>query len=646
MRRIALRRVLAVLLSLALLVPAPMLAPMLAPALAQQPAQPPGTLTAPPSLPALPPGIPADAVQRALSQLGLAPGGGQGVPQMMPGQAVPPLPAGQPESTQIRQPQPGDPLSEIERFFNERLPAAQPRVRQYGYETLTAFGAALPQAGGVLSDDYVLGPGDQIAFTFRGRVRNAVTATVDRDGRITLPDIAPVPASGRPLRDFRADVETRVARELPGTDVFLTIANVRQISVFVGGEVNRPGLHQTTSLSSLLDALALAGGIKRTGSLRNLQVISGRTSRTVDLYTVLIGGPAPDLNLLAGDRILVPAVGSTLAIVGDVARPGIYEMAPGATSPSLTELVNVAGGAMRPAGNRYTLYDYDAAGRRTLTEIPLVRPMRRGDLVVVGPAASATVGQVRLAGHVVNPELRARGSAGTLRRLIGDPRTIRPDPYSRMIVLARVNPVSRDRSFRGFDLAAVLAGRVDERLRDEDELLVLSVQDVAFLSGPLVQKALTGVVPTITPQAPQAAAVPVGPLPAPILATLPAGIAPSATAGDECPALVQLALMTQQSPQRFANAMGFPFSETALASCPPLFREFPDLLGFLLDNSIALTGEVARPGLYPVLPGVGLDSLVSAAGGFTRTADLASIELSRQPFEGRKMGPSAWIRMS
>lgn len=626
------RRLLALLLSLALLADGPGGVWRAGRAHAQvQPPQP-GTLTAPPALPALPPGMPADAVQRALSQLGIAPGGaaqfpGQG--QFAPQPAVQP----QPESTQaIPQPQPGDPLSEIERFYNERLPAALPRVRQFGYETLTAFGAVLPQAGGVLSDEYVLGPGDQIAFTFRGRVRNAVTATVDRDGRITLPDIAPVPASGRPLRDFRADVETRVARELPGTEVFLTVANVRQITVFVGGEVNRPGLHQTTSLSSLLDALALAGGIKRTGSLRNLQVISGRTSRTVDLYGVLVGGPTPDLTLLSGDRILVPAVGPTLAIVGDVARPGIYEVAPGATSPSLSELVTVAGGAMRPAGNRYTLYDYDAAGRRTLTEVPLVRPMRRGDLVVVGPAASATVGQVRIAGHVVSPELRARGTASTLRRLIGDPRSIRPDPYSRMIVLARVNPTSRDRSFKGFDLAAVLAGRIDERLRDEDELLVLSVQDVAFLSGPLVQRALSGVVPAIVAP-PQAAAPVQGPLPAPILATLPAGIAPSATSADECPALVQLALNTQQTPLRFAYAMGFPFAETASLACPPLFREFPELLTFLLDNSVALIGDVARPGLYPVLPGVGLDALVAAAGGLLRSADLSGIELSRQPFE-------------
>jgi protein involved in polysaccharide export with SLBB domain len=604
------RRFLAALLTSLSLAPAPGLL-----------AQTPGTLTAPPSLPALPPGVPADAVQRALSAIGGRPGG-------LPGESAFPLPTIQPQAPappQVPQPAPGDPLSEIERFFNERMPGSLPRVRQFGYETLTAFGATLPQAGGVLSDDYVLGPGDELSVTFRGRVRSAITARVDRDGRVILPDLAPVPATGRTLRDFRADLEARVARELPGTEVFLTVANVRQITVFVGGEVNRPGLHQTTSLSSLLDALALAGGIKRTGTLRNVQVISGRNSRAVDLYSVLAGGPLPDLNLLAGDRVLVPSIGPTIAIVGDVPRPGIFEIAPGVASPSLSELITIAGGTLRPAGNRFTLFDYDATGRRTLTEIAGFRAMRRGDLVVVGPAASATAGQVRIAGHVIGAESRARAATPTLRQLIGDPRTIRPDPYSRMVVLARVAPVSRDRQFRGFDLAAVLAGRSNERLRDEDELLVLSTQDIAFLSGPLVQRALQGTVPSLSAGSALAN---------PTLANLPAGVAPAATAADECPALVQLALTSQQTPQRFVHAAGFPFADTALASCPPLFREFPDLLGFLLDNAVALTGEVARPGLYPILAGVGLDAVVSAAGGLTRSADLSSVELSRQPFEG------------
>jgi protein involved in polysaccharide export with SLBB domain len=581
-------------------------------------AQGPGTLTSPPSLPGLPPGVPADAVQRALSALG----GRMPVAQPGGGTAAPQLPSVQPEMPSgIPQPQPADPLSEIERFYNERLPAALPRVRQFGYETLTAFGAILPQAGAALAEDYVLGPDDELAVTWRGRVRNAANARVDRDGRVILPDISPVPAAGRTLREFRADLEARVARELPGTEVFVSIAAIRQITVFVGGEVNRPGLHQATSLSSLLDALALAGGVKRTGSLRSVQVISANRPRSVDLYGVLTGSAMPDLSLRAGDRVLVPAIGPTLAIVGDVPRAGIYEFLTTTQNPTLSEVLNLAGGALRPAGNRFTLFDYDAAGRRTISEIRPFSTLKRGDLVTVGAGAGTAIGQVRLAGHVVGAESRARTAAPTLRQLIGDPRNIRPDPYSRMVVIARTHPTTRDRQFVGFDLGSILSGRVNERLRDEDEVLILSVADVQFLSGPMVQRALLGQVPSVV----QGVAG---------TGVLPDGVAPALTRADECPALVQLALTMQGSPMRFPHAAGFAFSDTATATCPPLFREFPDLLTFLLDNAIAVTGEVARPGLYPVPAGVGLDAVVAAAGGLTRSADLASIELSRQPLEG------------
>ncbi len=591
-----------------------------APALAQGP----GTLTAPPSLPGLPPGVPADAVQRALNALGA---GASRVPITPGTAATPQLPPIVPEAAPqpgIAQPQQGDPLSEIERFYNDRMPGHLPRVRQFGYETLTAFGAVLPQAGAALAEDYMLGPDDELAVTWRGRVRNAANARVDRDGRVILPDLSPVPAAGRSLREFRADLEARVARELPGTEVFVSIASIRQITVFVGGEVNRPGLHQATSLSSLLDALALAGGVKRTGSLRAVQVVRGNALRTVDLYGVLTGASMPDLTLRAGDRVLVPAIGPTLAIAGDVARGGIYEFPAATQNPSLSDVLVLAGGALRPAGNRYTLFDYDAQGRRTISEVRPFNTLKRGDLITVGAGASAAIGQVRITGHVVGAESRARAATPTLRALIGDPRTIRPDPYSRMVVIARTDANSRDRRFIGFDLAAILSGRINERLRDEDEVLVLSTQDIQFLSGPLVQRALLGQVPS-PPPAPQFQ---------PQLGQLPTAVAPATTLGDECPALVQLALTMQQSPMRFPHAAGFPFGDTASVTCPPLFREFPDLLGFLIDNAIAVTGEVARPGLYPLPAGTGLDAVVAAAGGLTRTADLASIELSRQAFEG------------
>ena len=50
-------------------------------------------------------------------------------------------------------------------------------------------------------------------------------------------------------------------------------------------------------------------------------------ARRVDLYGVLSGrGEAPNLTLVAGDRIVVPPLGGTVAIAGEVGRPGIYEL--------------------------------------------------------------------------------------------------------------------------------------------------------------------------------------------------------------------------------------------------------------------------------------------------------------------------------
>ena len=68
--------------------------------------------------------------------------------------------------------------------------------------------------------------------------RQTLSLRVGRDGMLLPPDLAPVPAAGRTLRELRADLESRAARELGGSEVFVSIGQVRQIAVFVGGEVH------------------------------------------------------------------------------------------------------------------------------------------------------------------------------------------------------------------------------------------------------------------------------------------------------------------------------------------------------------------------------------------------------------------------
>ncbi|MBL6455426.1 SLBB domain-containing protein [Belnapia sp. T6] len=597
----------------------------------------PGALPGGLPLPSLPQGAQADILQRILD----AGTGRVPVPATpLPAPAYAPPPAAMPAPT----PLPEEPLSPAEAFFTGRAdPAGRPAppLRLFGIESLRSPpGAPAPAPGfGTLPDDYLIGRDDEVVLAFRGRARQTLSLRIGRDGMLLLPDLAPIPAAGRMLRDLRADLETRAARELGGSEVFLSIGQIRQANIFVGGEVLRPGLQQLTAMASVLDAIMAAGGIRRTGSLRAIRIEGPQGRRTVDLYPVLAGeGDAPDLRLREGERILVPPLGSVVAVGGEVTRPGLYELPAGAGQAPLATLLRLAGDPMRPSGNRFLVQTTDAEGRRSWREIGPRDALRRGDMLLVQPGSDVLAGQIRLAGHVGAPLVRASGGRGqTLRGLLADPRLVRPDPYPRLGMVWRTDPRSRARRFIPFDLARVLQGGADLPLAEGDEVILLGLPDILFLSSPSVQQALRGEAPAqptppATPGLPAAAGMPgqtvagAAPIAPPQAATQPADTA-------DCPALVLLTVAAQASRGRFAHARSAGFPDFGRMPCPQLFLDYPTLLPALVDQTVLLTGEVKLPGLYPILDDTGLDLVLAAAGGATDTADLASVELAREPSE-------------
>ncbi len=490
------------------------------------------------------------------------------------------------------------PLTQMERFFASRLGDLSPGVtlRQFGYDMFSRS-APQPTPAAALPDRYVLGPDDEVQIAFRGRARQTLSVRINRDGQLLLPDLPPIPAAGRTLADLRADLEQRSQRDLQGSEVYVSIGQIRQISVFVGGEVARPGFQTLTGLASVLDALAAAGGVRPAGTLRNIRIEGNGPARTLDLYPLIAGIPGDaDLALKPGERIVVPSAGPMVAIAGDVARPGIFEL-PGGTA-RLEQVLDLAGGTLRPAGNHYLLLTTDRAGRRSFSDISARQPLRRGDIVLVQPDADVTANQVRLSGHVAMPLSRALSGAGSLRALVRDPRLILADSYPRYAAILRTNPTSRSRSVVGVDIGRILAGGPDIRLTDDDMVVLFSADDIDFLSSAAVQQALRGQLPTDD-------------------------------AG--CPALLRVTNAATAAPLRFAHIRSAGFSEFAGGGCPAVFRDHPDLLTVLLDASLVLTGEVRKPGLYPVVNDTGLDMLIDAAGGLTDMADLSAVELSRQP---------------
>ncbi|MHB0669414.1 polysaccharide biosynthesis/export family protein [Roseomonas mucosa] len=229
---------------LSLLLAAPMLASLAVPAARAQP-----NLLMPPSLPStLPGGQPlpgalsgglaggaqGDLVQRLLdaasgrSSTTLSP-----PPPLPPAAPIPAMPAATAGTFPGMAPPP-DPLSNTESFFAARLPEQQPPLRQFGYDSFRQ--AAVPGlTTGAMPEGYLLGRDDEVIIAVRGRVRTSYTLRVGRDGMLTLPDLAPIPAAGRSLGELRAEIEARVARELGGSEAYVSLGQTRQIAVFVAG---------------------------------------------------------------------------------------------------------------------------------------------------------------------------------------------------------------------------------------------------------------------------------------------------------------------------------------------------------------------------------------------------------------------------
>lgn len=408
------------------------------------------------------------------------------------------------------------PISRLERIMSSR---AGVKLVQFGYDQ---FGrgrpVAIPQTGAV-QDDYILGPGDQIVVTLRGQENSQFRTTVDRNGQIVLSRLPPISATGRSFGSFRQDLEIAVHRAYVATDAFVSIGRVRQISVLVSGEVNNPGQRFVTGLSSVVDALLLSGGVKKTGSLRDVRIQRGAHGYSVDLYAVLTGGAGgANLRLMDGDRIVVPPLGPTVAVTGLVRLPGIYELSAHQSGVSVRALLALAGGQEVRGRYRLSLLRIDADGSSSLvalnTQTGLVRD---SEILFVQLGANQTASQATLSGGT--------GLAGTypvtagtrLADVLREPGAMGTAPYTLFGIIVRKDPHSLLRSLVAFTPVAVLNGTENEEIQTDDMIRVLSVSessllsnvvrvyleklaaDQAILRNPLMDQNVTAVTPALPP---------------------------------------------------------------------------------------------------------------------------------------------------
>jgi len=122
-----------------------------------------------------------------------------------------------------------------------------------------------------VSDDYVMGPGDEIKVLMWGRIDAEYSLIVDREGVIQFPKVGPLTVAGLTYQELKELIK-RKAEAITGVNVNISMGKLRTIQVFLLGEVKSPGVYTVSSLATMSNALLASGGPTPLGSLRQVQL--------------------------------------------------------------------------------------------------------------------------------------------------------------------------------------------------------------------------------------------------------------------------------------------------------------------------------------------------------------------------------------
>jgi len=120
---------------------------------------------------------------------------------------------------------------------------------------------------------YRLYPGDVLSVEAPSAPELNRTVTVQADGRISLPLIPPQMVADRSIEDVEAILSRAYASQLLRPDIYVDVRTPTPLKVFVGGEVDKPGVYDMPGDINALQAIIMAGGFKTSGKRSEVIII-------------------------------------------------------------------------------------------------------------------------------------------------------------------------------------------------------------------------------------------------------------------------------------------------------------------------------------------------------------------------------------
>jgi polysaccharide export outer membrane protein len=162
-----------------------------------------------------------------------------------------------------------------------------------------------------LPGDYVIGPEDVIGVLFWREAEMSGDQVVRPDGMITVPLIGDIRAAGLRPDELREQLMKAAGRYLTDPNVAVVARQINSRKVFITGQVATPGAYPLTGPRSVIQVIALAGGLSEYADSKNIILMrmeNGRQRSYRFSYKDVSQGKAlpQNLQLLPGDTIIVP----------------------------------------------------------------------------------------------------------------------------------------------------------------------------------------------------------------------------------------------------------------------------------------------------------------------------------------------------
>jgi len=489
---------------------------------------------------------------------------------------------------------------------------------------------------------YVVGPGDSLSIDLWGGVSQRLPRTVDREGRVALPEVGPVLVSGRTLGEAQEIVQRALRTQFRDVSADVSLLRLRSVRVYVVGDVTAPGGYDVSSLSTPLNALFAAGGVTPQGSLRRLQHYRGKQLiEEVDAYDLLLHGIRGDLQRLEnGDSLMIPPLGPVVTVEGMVRRPAVYELR---NEKTLLDVLDLSGGILPAAALRHIeVQRLVAHEKRTMLSVQIsdtsdseaVRAqmsgfeVQDGDEIHIFPIAPYNSASIYLQGHVLRPGRYSYKPEMKLTDLVTSYADLLPEPSVLYAEIIRLHAPDYHPVVETFDLATAL--------EHPDKAPKLEPLDTVRIFGrfdfePDPEVLITGEVRapgryrTSGQQHLRDAIFQAG------------GVTPDAW--------LDSAQLFRRQPDGATRVFSINLND-ALAGDPLnnvlvqprdriLVHRHPEQVS---PASVYVRGDVARPGRYPLAANMRVSDLVQSAGGLLRSANPDAGNLTHYAFSNNSSG--------